>query len=435
MLKFYISLITLLWLGSFWGELLLIMMLVMILLLIMSNDYSLVVMMYNEIDWVNKVLIILSVWIIILSIFSSVKIKWYNNFMTMFSLTCVILLLTLIMSFSFSNYLLFYMMFELSLIPTFFLILGWGYQPERIRAGIYMFFYTFLASLPLLMTILWIKTNIGHDYFFFILKMKLVWTIFFVLAFMMKFPMYMVHLWLPKAHVEAPVAGSMILAGILLKLGGYGLIRMFSILMETNSILFIFFLSLSLWGGIIISLNCLRMMDMKSIIAYSSVVHMGLCLGGLLTLNDWGLKGSMCVMVGHGLCSAGLFFLANLVYERTHSRSMIFSKGMMNMMPSLSLSWFLLLASNMAAPPTVNLLGEINLFISMINWEITSIALLSGISFFSAAYSLYLFSMSQHGESIFFHNKYNMNYLMNHFISFLHWSLLGLLIMCTDLIM
>jgi NADH-ubiquinone oxidoreductase chain 4 len=147
----------------------------------------------------------------------------------------------------------------------------------------------------------------------------------------------LVHLWLPKAHVEAPVSGSMILAGVLLKLGGYGLVRVFPFLIFSGLNFNFIFISISLVGGFLISLVCLRQIDIKALIAYSSVAHIGVVLGGLLTLTYWGLRGALTLIIAHGLCSSGLFRLANITYERVGRRSLIINKGLLNFIPRLSL--------------------------------------------------------------------------------------------------
>jgi NADH-ubiquinone oxidoreductase chain 4 len=210
--------------------------------------------------------------------------------------------------------------------------------------------------------------------------------------------MFFVHLWLPKAHVEAPVSGSIILAGIILKLGGYGLMRLIIIFSFIGIKINLFFIRLRLVGGLFVSLICLRQRDMKSLIAYSSVAHIGLVLSGIITLNYWGLAGALVIMVAHGLCSSGLFCLANISYERVMSRSLYLNKGMINLVPRLSFFWFLLVSCNMAAPPSLNLLGEIMLINRILSFRKFNMLFLIMISFFGAVYSLFLYSYSQHGS-------------------------------------
>nr|AML25924.1 NADH dehydrogenase subunit 4 [Staphylinidae sp. BMNH 1274217] len=350
-------------------------------------------------DLLSYTMIMLSFWICSLMLLASAKIFNKNNYSQLFLFMVLMLLMSLVMAFSSMNLFIFYLFFEMSLIPTLILIIGWGYQPERIQAGSYLLFYTMFASLPMMLFMFYYYLE-NKSLNFFLMNsssLSIVMYMFMNMVFLVKMPMFMVHLWLPKAHVEAPVSGSMILAGVMLKLGGYGLMRLLSIFMMINNSVNYIIISVSLVGGVIVSVICLRQSDIKSLIAYSSVAHMGMVLAGLMTMNLWGFYGSLSMMLAHGLCSSGLFCLANISYERLGSRSLYLNKGLINLMPSMSLFWFLLCSSNMAAPPSFNLLGEIMLINSLVSWSNLTMSLLMFISFFSAVYSLYLYSYSQHG--------------------------------------
>nr|YP_009142411.1 NADH dehydrogenase subunit 4 [Trilophidia annulata]AKH04348.1 NADH dehydrogenase subunit 4 [Trilophidia annulata] len=387
---------------------------------------------YFGFDNYSYILILLSFWICSLMITASSSVYLFSYHSNFFIFLVLLLMMMLYCAFSSLSLLSFYIFFESSLIPTLFLILGWGYQPERLQAGIYLIFYTLIASLPLLLVLL--KLNVVFNTLYFPLlfdcgSFYFMFYIFSIFAFLVKMPMFMFHLWLPKAHVEAPVSGSMILAGVLLKLGGYGIFRIMKVIVYLGLKFNYFFLSLSLLGGVIVSFICFRQVDLKSLIAYSSVAHMSMVIGGLMTMNWWGCMGSITLMVGHGLCSSGLFCLSNIIYERLGSRSLLINKGMINLMPSMSLWWFLLSSSNMASPPSLNLLGEFSLLNSIVSWSPFLIFLLIFLSFFSAVYTLYMYSYSQHGY--YYSGIYTCSggYFREYHLLLLHWFPLNVLCM------
>nr|URX53340.1 NADH dehydrogenase subunit 4 [Kalotermes approximatus] len=387
-------------------------------------------------DYLSYGLVLLSFWVSVLMIMASESVLRSFYYPGFFLGVVISLMVMLFCTFGSINLFSFYLFFESSLIPTVFLILGWGYQPERLQAGIYLLFYTLLASLPLLVGIFFIY-DVYCSTCFFLLIRDLSFNGFLyvcmIFAFLVKMPMFLVHLWLPSAHVEAPVSGSMILAGVLLKLGGYGLLRVFPILVKFFSWGFVW-VSVSLIGGLVVSLICMRQTDLKSLIAYSSVAHMGIVIGGIMTMSYWGACGSFTLMIAHGLCSSGLFCLANISYERLGSRSLLISRGLLCLMPSMSFWWFMLSACNMAAPPSLNLLGEISLLNSLVSWSWLSMFFLAFLSFFSAAYTLYLFSYSQHGS--YYSGIYccSLGYSREFLLLFLHWLPLNLFIMSSDVV-
>nr|YP_011036688.1 NADH dehydrogenase subunit 4 [Xestocephalus biprocessus]WRK21292.1 NADH dehydrogenase subunit 4 [Xestocephalus biprocessus] len=354
-----------------------------------------------------------SYWLILLSlvIFCLMGLSSINLLnCSFFKMMNYFLFFCLFLVFYVMNFFYMYLFFEFSLVPLLVIIFGWGYQPERLFAGYYLLFYTLFASLPLLLIIIWLYLNYGSMFFDNINDCCMSFIVHFsmVFSFLVKFPMFMFHFWLPKAHVQAPISGSMVLAGLMLKVGGYGMIRVIFLNDELFYNYSYIWYSLSIWGGIIVSVVCFYQGDIKCLIAYSSVAHMGMCILGLMSVSLIGVYGSFFLMIGHGLCSSGMFCLASMSYERLLSRSFFINKGLMVIMPGVSLMWFLFCCFNMGCPPSINFISEVFIMISMLNYYYYSCINLVFISFFSACFSYYLFSYSQHGI---FHNCYT-KYLM-----------------------
>nr|YP_009917569.1 NADH dehydrogenase subunit 4 [Manayunkia occidentalis]QLM00888.1 NADH dehydrogenase subunit 4 [Manayunkia occidentalis] len=413
MLKFFIPLMSLMLLSTSrtkFGALIIMSSLLYLSLFLLIKTQFLVSIysLYTQTTMWTIPLIILTLWISSLMIMSSIYIKMSNNKFALFLIMVLMLNFILIMAFTASNLFMFYIFFEASLIPTLLMILGWGYQPERLQAGSYLLLYTVTASLPLLVSISMIYMFNSHISMILsswnlpasMMFMKSFWFLLIIVAFMVKIPLYLFHLWLPKAHVEAPVAGSMILAGLLLKLGGYGILMVFSLIPMKSFVLTSNFSSLSLLGACLTSMICLRQSDFKSLIAYSSVGHMALLVAGVFSNTLWGWSGSLALMIAHGLCSPALFFLAYITYQTTQTRSLFLVKGLLSIMPILSLWWFMFSIFNMATPPSINLLSEILLLTSILNISIMISPIIMMISFLTAVYSLILYSSLNHGHII-----------------------------------
>lgn len=295
------------------------------------------------------------------------------------------------------NILNFYIFFEIVLIPTIILITIDGKQPERLQARIYLIIYTITASLPLLIRILFLKNNPSFTLSnIIIIKFNLI--LLLTIAFLVKIPIYFTHLWLPKAHVEAPLEGSIILAAVLLKLGGYGLIRFLPLSIKSINRINNWIIRISLIGATATRLNCVRQKDLKSLIAYSSVAHIGLVLCGIFSISYIGLIGALIIIIAHGIASSALFFLTNDLYLKFHSRNIILFKNIIIIIPNVSLWWFIFMAINISAPPTINTLSEIIIISRIIFWNNYTPIFIFIISLASASFSIIIFVNISHNK-------------------------------------
>ena len=311
----------------------------------------------------------------------------------------------LILVFGILDLLLFYIFFESVLIPMFLIIGIWGSRERKILASYYFFLYTLFGSVIMLLAIIYIFYQVGTtDYEMLLtfsfseLEQKFLWFAFF-LAFAGKVPMLPVHLWLPEAHVEAPTAGSVILAGVLLKLGTYGLIR-YSIPLFPNASFFFtpFVYTISVIGIIYTSFTAIRQSDFKRIIAYTSIAHMNLVIIGIFSFNMIGLEGAIFQSISHGFVASALFLIIGIVYDRYHTRIVKYYSGLASVMPLYILIFVFFTMANIAFPGTSSFVGEFLILTGSFKCS-TSVTFLGATGvILGGAYSLWLLNRIAFGN-------------------------------------
>ncbi len=319
-------------------------------------------------DNVSLLFVLLTTFIIPLCVFAGRGLVNFNLYIKIF----LIMEIFLIGLFLTHNLLLFYFCFEVVTFLMFVVLLRWGYESRRSLASFYLFYYTFFASMLLLLGILLIYYITGSLSFFYLETFSftysqqfILWWLFFF-AFAVKIPMYPFHIWLPEAHVEAPTGGSILLAGILLKLGFYGFFRYSLILFPIAAQYFLpVIYTLIVLGMLHSMLVSLRQIDAKRIVAYSSIAHMNFALLGLFAWTLDGLCGSILVMLGHGLIASGLFFLIGILYRRYGTRLLFYYSGLTTTMPYFSIIFFFFFLFNVAFPLTINFPGELLVFLAL----------------------------------------------------------------------
>nr|YP_006883211.1 NADH dehydrogenase subunit 4 [Crassostrea sp. DB1]AEX37751.1 NADH dehydrogenase subunit 4 [Crassostrea sp. DB1] len=344
------------------------------------------------IDIFSSSLITLTLWVCGISILVSSSMLnlrgMFNSFWVLVTLLCFLL----VQSFMVNTLAMFYVLFESTLVPMIMIIGIWGSQFERVPSIQYIAGYTMAGSFPLLLVIASMEVYSGSSFIWFISvknSFEGVFWLFCFLGFLIKLPAFPFHTWLPKAHVQAPVGGSVILAGILLKLGGYGITRLMMLFSYTLEPVGILVISFSLYGSVYGALMCIRQNDVKKLIAFSSVSHMAFPVIGLFSCTEVGLVGAYIMLVSHGFISSGLFVLCGITSELVHSRKVKMMNKGVRLIPQLAIFWLVALMANLGVPPCPVIISEVLSVLSAIAiwpWVFVPLLLyliLSGVYSFS----------------------------------------------------
>lgn len=259
----------------------------------------------------------------------------------------------------------FYILFEMALVPVFLIIGIWGTRPEKISAALYFFIYTVIGSFFMIVAILYIYSLVGTtnilviQAFHFEWHLEYLFWLSFFFAFAVKVPMFPFHLWLPKAHVEAPTAGSVLLAGILLKLGTYGFLRFLIPVFPIATEFFRpFVVLLAITGFLYSSIMIFMQSDLKRLVAYSSIAHMNFVVLGCFINNPLALQGAILLMIAHGFVSSALFLLIGILYDRYKIREIYYYRDLFTIMPIFSKVFFVFILANIGFPPSLNFIAE-----------------------------------------------------------------------------
>jgi len=374
------------------------------------------------IDSIRCIIVYLTLWIgliIYLSIMNTNITKVYN-----------LIIITSILVFTIKRNIIFFLTFERVALIMIGTVIIKGLYEDRFKARLYFILYTSLTIVPIF--ILFIKAWINGLTTHYIINSNCQNIIgvssILVLGFLVKMPIYPFHLWLIKTHLEAPVEGSMILAGLLLKLGTYGFIRFRRLWINTNIIIII--LPFTFTGALIISINCLYSQDYKLLVANSSIVHINICLFSCVKITENAITTRLITIIRHGLTSSGLFNISDIIYKNTSRRRFLINKGLLASIPYISIWLFILLITNIAVPPRINIMAEVRTLTIITSISYTFIIPVIVFCFIAGLYSIYYFYIIINGNTVNYkmslNNKVNINLIqLIHIIplfTFIFWN-------------
>nr|YP_010133506.1 NADH dehydrogenase subunit 4 [Campanulotes compar]AYD72939.1 NADH dehydrogenase subunit 4 [Campanulotes compar] len=336
--------------------------------------------------------------ILMMIVFMSVESGKKKHFFLSLSMSIVV------MYFLVKNIFSFFILFEFSLLPIFFLISFWGIQPERLMAVKFMMVYTLVASSPLLFFFIFLSSKGSNLMYlnenFFDSSSKWGYLVFLsLLAFWVKIPLFFFHSWLPKAHVEASLEGSMILAGVMLKVGMYGMIRVLSFFSYSmlKQVIALFF-CIGLIGSLVSVMVAISSDDMKMSVAFSSISHMNFCVASLASMKISSIESWIMVMISHGLSSPMMFFLVTKIYKCSGSRSMLISKGLVSKFPFFQFISFIIWGMNVSVPPSLSFLGEVSMIFSIYSTYSWSMMVVLFYFVFSSFFSMFNYGIQSHSS-------------------------------------